>query len=187
MHNLHFILIKADEATHAAFEAENLILNWGDENNWRRVGGIASEDGSDDIENESDGRWGLSFLDDADGVPREGTYFSRAVAFLDREITKPVTVLGPPYSAHPNLRSAIDALGGMLRAFDIENGDTHDLWRIGRDLKHLSELIDSRRARAQGDAIPQFYDWQFDYFGLTDMTGQSEGARRYLVFLDMYS
>ena len=29
MHNLHFILIKADSATDAAFEAENLILRLG--------------------------------------------------------------------------------------------------------------------------------------------------------------
>jgi hypothetical protein len=187
MHNLHFILIKAEEATHAAFEAENLILNWGDENNWRRVGGIASEDGSDDIENESHGRWGLSFLDDVDNVPKEGTYFSRAVAYLQLHLTEPVTFPSGPFSTHADLPSAISVLGDTLRAFDIENGDTHDLWRIGRNLKHLSELIDSRRARAQGEAIPQFYDWQFDYFGLTDMTEQSEGTMRYLVFLDMNS
>ncbi len=96
MHNLHFILIKADAATDAAFEAENLILDWGDENNWRCVGGIASEDGSDDIENHDDGRWGLSFLDGEEGIPKEGTYFSRAVAYLHREITEPVTFLPHP-------------------------------------------------------------------------------------------
>jgi hypothetical protein len=187
MHNLHFLLIKADSATDAAFEAENLILDWGDENNWRRVGGIASEDGSDDVENESDGRWGLSFLDAEEGIPREGTYFSRAVAYLHREIAEPVTFAWAPYSTHRHTQSAIRELADMLAAFDPERGNTNDLWGIGRNLKHLSELIDSRRAREQGEGIPQFYDWQFDQFGLTDMTEQSDGARRYLVFLDMHS
>jgi hypothetical protein len=187
MHNLQFILIKANEARHAAFEAENLILDWGDENNWRRVGGVASEDGSDDIENADDGRWGLSFLDDEDRVSKEGTYFSRAVGYLHREITEPVTLNFAPYSTHSTMRMAIRELGDMLTVFDPDLGNTNDLWGIGRNLKHLSELIDSRRAREQGEEIPQFYDWQFDEFGLTDMTEQSDGARRYLVFLDMHS
>jgi hypothetical protein len=51
MHNLHFLLIKADAAIDAAAEADSLILDWGDEDNWRSIGGVASEDGSDDIEN----------------------------------------------------------------------------------------------------------------------------------------
>jgi hypothetical protein len=187
MHNLHFILIKADSAADAASETETLILNWGDENNWRRIGGVASEDGSDDIDNHDDGRWPLSFLDAAEGVPKEGTYFSRTVAYLNMEIAPPLTLPATPFSTHPDLRSAIAELSDMLRAFDLEGGDTHDLWCVRRNVKHLSELIASRRAREHDEGIPQFYDWEFDYFGLTDMTEQSEGARRYLVFLDMHS
>jgi hypothetical protein len=177
MHNLHFILIKADSANEAASEAENGMLDWGDENNWRRLGGVASEDGSDDIENHDNGLWGLSYLDKQDGVPKDGTYFSRAVAYLLRRITEPVT----------DLRSALSELGDRLREFDPDHGDSYDLWAIGRDLKHLSELMDSRKGLKHGTEIPEFYEWQFDHFGLTDMTEDSEGARRYLVFLDMHS
>jgi hypothetical protein len=187
MHNLHFILIKADSAADAASEAENLMLDWGDEDNWRRVSGVASEDGSDDIDNHDDGRWPLSFLDAEEGVPREGTYFSRAVAYLHREITEPVTLPSAPFSTHPDLRSAIAELADMLRAFDPEHGNSSDLWAIGRNLKHLSEIVHSRNAVKHGEDIPQFYEGQFDHLGLTDMTEQSEGARRYLVFLDMHS
>jgi hypothetical protein len=185
MHTLHFILIKADSALDAASEAET--LNWGNENNWRRVGGIASEYGSDDIDNHDDARWGLSFLDEVEGIPKEGTYFSRAVAFLNREIAPPLTLPATPFSTHPDLNTAIRELSDWLRAFDLEGGDTHDLWCLGRNLKHLYELIESRRARERGDQIPQFYEWELDKFGLTDMTEQSEGAGRYLVFLDMHS
>jgi hypothetical protein len=187
MHNLHFKLIKADSAADAASEAENLMFDWGDENNWRCVGGIASEDGSDDIDNHEDGGWGLSFLDAEAGVPKEGTYFSRAVAYLHRQIAYPVIFPATPRSTHPDLNSAICELSDQLRAFDPERGDTFELWCLGRNLKHLSELMDGRNAIKHGEEIPQFYDWQFDQFGLTDMTEQSEGARRYLVFLDMHS
>jgi hypothetical protein len=184
MHNLHLILIKADSATKAAFEAEHLILDWGNENNWRSIGGVASEDGSDDIENHDDGRWGLSMLDD---ISADGMYFSRAVAFLHRQIADPLIFPATPHSTHPDLNSAIRELSDRLQAFDPEGGDTHDLWCVGHNLTYLSELIASRRLREQGEAIPQFFPWQFDHFGLTDLTEHSEGASRYLVFLDMHS
>src|SRR5271166_4951267 len=108
MHNLHFILIKADSAAKAASAAENAILDWGNDNNGRSVGGIASEDGSDDIENHDEGAWGLSFLDEEEGVPKEGTYFSRAVAYLHREITRPLA----------DLPSKLLGFSDKLRAFD---------------------------------------------------------------------
>jgi hypothetical protein len=187
MHNLHFILINAGSAAKAAFEAEHLILDWGNENNWRSIGGVASENGSDDIENHEHARWGLSFLDHEAGIPREGRYFNRAVAYLHREINEQVTLPWGPSSTHADLRSALDELSDTLSAFNPDRGDTSDLWAIGCNLKHLSELMDSRRAREQGEAIPQYYDWQFDQFGLTDMTEMSDGCRRYLVFLDMHS
>jgi hypothetical protein len=180
-------LIKADSAAEAAAEAENLILNWGDENNWRSIGGVASEDGSDDIENHQEGCWGLSFLDEKEGIPKEGTYFSRAVAYLHRRISEPVDLPFAPYTTHPNFTSALNELSDALSEFDPDRGNTNDLWAIGNNLKHLTELIDSRRASEQGEEIPQLYDWRFDHFGLTDMTEQSEGARRYLLFLDVHS
>ena len=187
MHSLHFILINADSAADAASEAEYFILNWGDENNWRCVGGVASEDGSDDIENHHDGAWALSFLDEEEGIPKEGTYFRRAVAYLHREISGPVTLPWQPFSTHPHLMGALAELSRLLLAFNPASGKSIELWAAGRNLNHLSELMDSRRARERGEAVPQFYEWQFDQFGLTDMTEHSEGARRYLVFLDMNS
>jgi hypothetical protein len=187
MHNLHFLLIRADSATDAASEADSLTLYWGDENNWRRVGGVASEDGAGDIENHQQGRWGLTFLDDADAISTHQTYFSRAVAFLQRRITEPITLPFAPHSTHLDPALALRELSDRLAVFDANQGNTNDLWAIGRNLKHVSELIDSRRAHEQGEEIPQLYDWRLDHFGLTDLTEESEGARRYLVFIDMHS
>ena len=50
MHNLHYIIINAESAYDAAESALLEIQDWGNENNWRSVGGVASEDGTDLIE-----------------------------------------------------------------------------------------------------------------------------------------
>jgi hypothetical protein len=47
---LHFIVVRADSAKEAAEDVTSEIINWGNEDNWRSIGGIASEDGSDDID-----------------------------------------------------------------------------------------------------------------------------------------
>jgi hypothetical protein len=177
MHNLHLILINADSATDAASEVEHLILDWGNENNWRRVGGVASEDGSDDIENHHDGRWGLSFLDRDESIPREGTYFSRAVAYLHREIAEPLA----------GLRPALDQFTDDLRGFAPDGEEPWRLGEIGRELERLSEHLCSHRARQNGTDFPEFFEWQLDRFGLTDFTWQTDGAKRYLLLLDMHS
>jgi hypothetical protein len=176
MHNLHFLLIKADSAAEAASDAEDLIQHWGNEDSWRSIGGIASEDGSDDIENHDDGAWGLSFLDEDEDIPKEGTYFRRAVAYVRQQIAEPLV----------DLRSTLDRFSDALRNFDPESGLPEQLADIGRQLKHLSEHLYGRRRETRSD-IPEVYEWQFDQDGLTDLIGQSEGARRYLVFLDMHS
>jgi hypothetical protein len=119
-------------------------------------------------------------------IPKEGTYFRRALAYLHRAITRPVRFT-LSRSTHADLNAAIRNLSDRLRALDPEDAQPLDLWSLGRDLKHLSELIDCRRALKHGEEIPQFYGWQFNEFGLTDLTEDSEGARRYLVFLDMHS
>jgi hypothetical protein len=177
MHNLHFLMINAGSAAEAADRTEAMILDWGNENNWRSVGGIASEDGSDDIENKDDGRWGLSFLDRDEGIPKEGTYFSRAVAYLSREIGQPLA----------GLRSTLEQFSDSLRAFDPDGEEPWRLGEIGRTLERLSGHLCTSRAQRGGTEIPEFFEWELDRFGLTDFTWQTDGARRYLVFIDMHS
>jgi hypothetical protein len=182
MHNLHFILINADSAKDAASEADSLILHWGDENNWRTVGGIASEDGSDDIENHDDGRWGLSDLPDG-----AGTAFSRSLAWVRRVINDPIVLEYVPFTECPTLSDALHAVAQTLNAFDPQIGKPFDLWCAYRNTRQLYELVEARRREPSEPGIRELYPWQFDHFGLTDMTEQSEGARRYLVFIDMHS
>ena len=143
-HDLHLILVNADSAEDAASTAESLIEGWGDENNWRRIGGVASEDGSDDIENHDAGSYGLSFFDGASDAT-DGTKFGQAVAYLLDQLTDPVDLPVAPHSSHPDLTAAVRALGDQLQAFDPDiSGSIHNLWCVGHNLEYLSEVHISR-------------------------------------------
>lgn len=186
MHTLHFILLNADTAQDAASSAESEILEWGNDNNWRSIGGVASEDGADDIENHESTGWPLSFLDDSEGVPKKGTYFERAIAFLKRDIVDPIRLPYWPTPQYPDMKAALKGIADRLTDFDPDTGNSQVLWEAQRASERLKHILDARGALAS-DCIPEFYPWQFDEFGLTDMTENTEGAKRYLVFLDMHS
>ena len=186
MHTLHFILINADSAQEAAGTAEDAILEWGDDNNWRRIGGVASEDGTDDIENHEDARWPLSCLDGEESVPKDGTYFQRAIAYLKQSITDPITLRYSPYGEYPDMKAALRAIASRLDDFDPDTGSSQVMWEASRALTQMEHILDARGALADA-CIPEFYRWRFDEHGLTDMTGHTQGAKRYLVFLDMHS
>ncbi len=186
MHTLHFILLNADSAQEAARTAASEILHWGDDSNWRSIGGVASEDGSDDVENQDDGRWPLSFLDAHEGLPKEGTSFQKAVAYVRRMIEDPITLRDPPHEQYPNLRAVLHRLAEQLLAFDPDTGSSHELWAAQRTLKQMEHILDGRGA-LRSDCVPEFYAWQLDHEGLTDMTWHTHGAKRFLVLLDMHS
>lgn len=186
MHNIHFILVKAPSAHEAAAFASETIADWGDSNNWRSIGGIASEDGTDDVENLEDADWGLSFLEDEAGVPKQGNYFSRTIAYIRALITDPVQLSGLSGS-HGTINDAIAAVCNRMRAFDEASDDSHTLWQMGRNLNHLYELANARKALSQGGELAEFYAWQLDETGFTDMTQAADGQKRYIIFLDMHS
>ncbi len=189
MHNLHLILINADSAEDAASSAENEILQWGNDNNWRSIGGVASEDGADDIDCHESKGYPLSLLDDEEKVPKEGTYFQRAIAYLTQSITDPIRLCCSLAEDYPNMKAALHAIADRLYDFDPDTGSSQLMWEASRALKQMEQILDARGTLADASAggIPEFYSWQFDEYGLTDMTHNTQGAKRYLVFLDMHS
>ena len=180
MHNLHFLLVQASSAREAAQTAECLVADWGDENNWRKVGGVASEDGGDDLENVDEARWGLSDLPEG-----PGTAFARALAWIAAAIDEPIKLDYPPFTECPTLKDAFHVLARTLMDFDPETGRTMDLWHTVQNLRQLQEIVLARR-RDPG-VIAEFFRGRFDQFGLTDLTDSSVGAKRYIVMLDMHS
>lgn len=185
MHTLHFLLINADSATEAADEALNEIADWGNENNWRRLGGIASEDGLDDVENAEDGRWGLSFLDHKEPSTRTDTAFERTTAYLLGLLEEPITL--NDLSTHPSLQDAVTHVVAKLQAIDFDTDAPSVLWDASRNLQRLQQLSCARSALRHGADIPELYSWKFAEHGLTDLTGSSDGRQRYILFLDMHN
>jgi hypothetical protein len=184
MHNLHFIIINADSAADAVESALLEIQDWGNENNWRRVGGVASEDGKDVIENHQDARWGLSYLKPEESVlqPR---YFQWGIQMIWDRIHNPLTL---PYRSRGEAATIKDAL--MMIASDLltfDGEDAHQLWCASKNLLYLQQIIGGRQQAKTDNIIPSFYAWELDECGLTDLTEDSEGSQSYLVMIDMHS
>ncbi len=58
MHNLHFILVRASSGEKACQDAENQIIDFGTDNNWRTMCGAVSED--NEVYDAGDGRYRIS-------------------------------------------------------------------------------------------------------------------------------
>lgn len=188
MHNLHFVMVKADSAQDAANNVESAISSWGNENNWRSIGGIASEDGAEDVENYADARWGLSYLDEENNALEEGNYFSKTTAHIRAMITQNVS-LRNLHGDYADIGSAVTALSDKLKQFRSENdaGDRRILFEVGADLKYLYEIANSKHLLEQGSSLPELYSWEFDEVGFTDLSEEDNDDKRYIVFLDMHS
>lgn len=185
MHTLHFLLIQADSAADAAEIAHAELADWGNENNWRRIGGIGSEDGLDDIENAEGGRWGLSFLDPAQPTPKVSTAFERAVDYVYSLFDDPVRL--DDLSTHPTLQSAVADVVAKLQAIDFDTDAPSVLWEASRNLRRLQQVGAARSALKHGCDIPELYSWEFAEHGLTDFTESTDGRQRYILFLDMHN
>ena len=184
MHNLHYIVINADSAADAAESALMEIQDWGNENNWRSVGGVASEDGTDLIEDYQDARWTLSCLRPDNASPDDHSYFAWAIADIWDKIDD-IILPHSPYTASASIAELILVIVESLRNTDGTNTDL--LLCASENLKYLHQIARGRKHRETENAIPEFYEWEFDRVGLTDLTHYTEGTQRYLVMIDMHS
>ena len=66
MHNLHLVRVYASDPQDACNTVENEIMEWGNENNWRTIGGCISEDGEIYIVDPSDTFGGSRYKPDND-------------------------------------------------------------------------------------------------------------------------
>lgn len=186
MHNLHLIIINAESAKDAVKEVESHISDWGNENNWRSVGGVASESGNDDIENHENGRWGLDFLDEIEGLSKEGSCFERTKQYILSLVSEPITI--PYVDTYPTVKEAFENLGEKIKNFDPEHGQTSDLWAWTNGMDFLHNVVGAQRALSKDpNTIPELYSWEFDKCGVTDISDGASELGRYIVFLDMHS
>ena len=184
-HNVHFLLIKADSAKEAACVADLNTRDWGDKGNYFRFGGIASQDGSDDIQNYDDGGWALSFLDEEE-ITKEENYYSRAVTYI-RTLSAGNTInFGLPELCM-DFKTGIHNLREQLTHFNPDCYKGDELGTLRVHLKHLYDVIGSNPVLKTDSQIPELHAWNFKEEGCTDMTHLSLGKKRYIAFLDMHS
>jgi len=165
MHNLHFILVKANSGEEACKKAENEIMDFGNENNWRTMCGAVSED--NEIYNAEDGRY----------EPKDTDY--QTIEAINECVSQWIK----------------DSFYGKTAKLKFEKDETNlsewneiELWSLSKWAKHLSEAHsykDKEFDILKGDT---FYTCQFDECGVTDFTyDTNDGDKTWVVFCDMHS
>jgi hypothetical protein len=166
MHNLHFILVKANSGEEACKQAETEIIDFGTDNNWRTMCGAVSED--NEVYDAGDGRY----------RPAETDYTT--IEAINEGVSK--WIEGSFYGETARLKFEKGET-------NIMEWDAHELWSLSKWAKHLSEAH-SYKGRAfdilKGDT---FYGYQFDECGVSDMTYDTndDGDKTWVVFCDMHS
>ena len=160
MHNLHYVLTKADDAEDAGSQVEMAIEDFGNENNWRSIGGVISLDGTEEIHNLGDARWTLDDLNENEGnTPLEKAYSELGI------------VANSAKKKQQELAEQVKNLGS----------DEGSLWTLKRDIIALIEAHTFGKAQTMNE-------YAYDEFGITDMRYNDEDTRKeYLVMVDMHS
>ena len=170
MHNLHLVRVRADSAKEAMIKAEEGLLGWGDENNWRTACGAVSE--NDEVHSEP---LGISsrFPPDHLGLTSIEKINERCTVWAN----------SPPYG--------VKGFKAIKRAkfkdlMDNVNTDRFNLWEAKKFLEFLYNTKDVRGRGTVNCLKDEIYPWVFDERGLTSIE-DGDTQTRWIVFIDMHS
>lgn len=185
MHNLHYVAITADSAKEAAEEVKSAIGDWGDENNWRLIGGVASASGNDDLEcYDTRARWVCdpAVLKD---TPFK-TIFEVCIHNIKSEYDKYKIGCDWEHLVFDTFTQARDFIIKEIMEVKTEGKSPTILCHIKGHIDKLQEILNAKRHNKDKD-IPVFFEWQLDQFGLTDLREDEDRKDTYIVFVDMHS
>ena len=165
MHNLHFILVKANSGQEACKQAENEIIDWGTDNNWRTMCGAVSQD--NEIYNANDGRY----------EPKDTDYQTiEAINNVVSQWTK------------ENFYGGIAKEKIDKGEMDFSQWVAHELWSLSKYARHLSEAYSYKDREfdiLKGDT---FYACEFSECGVSDFCYDTDESEKiWVVFCDMHS
>jgi len=172
MHNLHFIVVKADTGEDACSEAESFLMEWGNENNWRTMCGAVSED--NEVFDAKDGRYRPD--EDCNTIAKINKYVE---AWMKDEFF------------------STTAKKKLARGKKVENFTTHELYSLEKYAKFLYEVKSLKQTktylRKEGQKVSRnfnvlqdnFFAYSYDECGVTQ-TDDGEG-KIWVVFCDMHS
>jgi hypothetical protein len=165
MHNLHFVKVKANSGEEACQEVENLLMDFGNENNWRTFCGAVSED--NEVYNAGDGRY----------QPKDTDY---------------ITIEKINECVNDWIKSTFYGETARLK---FEKGETnlsewhsHELWSLSKLAEHLSEAHSFKEKPFDCMKDDCFFSYKYDECGFTDCTwSANDGDKVWFVFVDMHS
>lgn len=178
MHNLHLIRVRAESPKQACSMAESFIEDFGNENNWRSIGGCVSEDDETYDRDEMYGsRWKPSYTDDKGNKP----YGS--IKALNEIIIN-------------TIKSDRDNFYGKEIVADIDNGkvrlsdvnESYKLYQLGKFIENqkalcsLGEGFDIDTFNVLKD---EYKEYQYTEVGITDCYDE-RGDKTYIVLVDMH-
>lgn len=181
MHNLHLGRIKAKNHKEACEAVLAYIEDWGDDNNWRSIGGAICEDGTGEPYDDS-ARWGVD-----EDVEEQIKHLNSACfeELQGKEYTEGIYY---------------DKLRYLLEGTKIESMLKYDDWMDFYTARQFFNfLLKTLRARAEcKDSYDiftscDFFAYSYGDFGLTDMGdyGYSEEelkeCKTYVVLIDMHT
>ena len=162
MHNLHFIVVQAENPKDAVSEAENMISDWGNENNWRCFGGCVSEDNEVYVY-DAHSRW----------TPEP----NHTIEMINKQVED---WLEPNQYSKGQFDKCVSG--------DIES--PFDWYGAKKYCEHMFQR--SSHGKDTFDVLrDDFFDWHFNECGVTQMyTSQLEDDnptnKKYVVFVDMH-
>jgi len=178
MHNLHIIRVKADSPEKACSTAQFFIEDFGNENNWRTIGGCISEnDEVYEVEVGFGSRWKPSYTDDKGNKP----YGS--IRALNKTIFEVIKSNRDNYYGK-ELIDDIDS--GKVRLSDVT--DRHKLYQLGvfiENQKALSYLGEGFDIETFNVLEHEYKEGLYTEFGVTECYEES-GDKTYIVLVDMH-
>jgi len=161
MHNLHLIVTRAKDEESARNNAENLMLNWGDENNWRQVEAVVRAKDNHAVLFEKSG------------------FYSR-----DRDTIAKLNKLAAGWlkPEFPVTREEAGRLAKRWLKGKVLTG--HQLWELKRFFTHEAERQNRRKFDVLKDEL---FAFEYDQNGVTNIVANEEEGDIWVCFVDMHS
>ena len=168
MHNLHYLVTRADTPQEACSQVESEISEWGTDNNWRTICGCISEDNV--IHSTGEGRWKPELENTIENINLQVTEWMN-----DDEYNKSNFDI----CSRGNSNNAFEWYGAKKYCEQqFQKGMT--LNSIKHDKRETFDVLKD-----------EFYSWSLNECGVTSLdVSQLEndgGSKLYVVFLDMHS
>lgn len=181
MHNLHLARIKAESHKDACEAVLSYIDGWGDDNNWRTIGGAICEDGTAQ-EYDKGSRWRV----ETDKVQEQ----------IDSLNSSCFAALQGGEYLYGHRAENISKILSMPVEEMFSVNDWMDLYALKRFFDFLLKTTAARQECEEAYDIfksPDFFAYDYGEFGLTDMgdNGYNEeelkDCKMYIVLIDMHT